>query len=168
LEEISFMSVAEIRNATKQSMTSDVRLRLMVIGLTAWAAFQVIRVVGFFLAQDALAGSASPAWLYPAITDVVVGLMAPIVAFAIWRMKGLGVWVLAIVFFAISIVDHLDAVTAALNTPIPAAPLLNPSPVATAVELVVISVIDAIAIALLATGRMRAYLHVPSGIGSSR
>jgi hypothetical protein len=162
------MSAAEIRNATKQSVTSDVRLRLMIIGVTAWAAFQIIRLVGFSLAQDALSGSASPAWLYPAITDVVVGLMAPIVAFAVWRMKGLGVWAFAIVFFAISIVDHLDAVTAALTTPIPAAPLLSPSPVVTAVELVVISVIDAVAIAVLGTARMRSHLQVPTGIGRSR
>ena len=161
LEAISMMSAAEIRNATKQSMTSDVRLRLMIIGVTAWAAFQIIRLVAVFLMQDALSGSASPAWLYPAITDVVVGLMAPIVAFAVWRLKGLGVWVFAIVFFAISIVDHLDAVTAALTTPIPAAPLLSPSPVATTVDLVLISVIDAVAIAVLATARMRSYLHIP-------
>jgi hypothetical protein len=161
LEAISMMSAAEIRNATMQSMTSDVRLRLMIIGVTAWAAFQIIRLVAVFLMQDALSGSASPAWLYPAITDVVVGLMAPIVAFAVWRLKGLGVWVFAIVFFAISIVDHLDAVTAALTTPIPAAPLLSPSPVATTVDLVLISVIDAVAIAVLATARMRSYLHIP-------
>ena len=154
------MSGADIRSATKQSMTSDFRLRLMVIGVVAWAVFQTIRLVGFPLAQDALAGRASPAWLYPAITDVVVGLLAPIVAFAVWRMKGLGVWVFGIVFFAISIVDHMDAVTAALTTPIPAAPLLSPSPVATAVQLTVISVIDAVAIAVLGTARMRSYLHV--------
>ena len=67
------MSGAEIRSATKQFVTSDFRLRLMVIGVAAWAAFQTIRLVGFPLAQDALAGRASPAWLYPAITDVVVG-----------------------------------------------------------------------------------------------
>jgi hypothetical protein len=161
LEEITFMSVAEIRNATKQSVTSDFRLQLMVIGVAAWAAFQTIRLVGFPLAQAALAGRASPAWLYPAVTDVAVGLVAPIVAFVVWRMKGLGVWVFAIVFFAISIVDHLDAVTAALATPIPAAPLLSPSPVATAIELVVISAIDAVAIVVLGTARMRSYLHVP-------
>jgi len=162
------MSTAEIRNPTKQSVTSDVRLRLMIIGVTAWAAFQIIRLVAVSLAHDALSGSASPAWLYPAITDVAVGLMAPIVAFAVWRMKGLGVWVFAIVFFAISIVDHLDAVTAALTTPIPAAPLLSPSPVATVVDLVVISVLDAVTIAVLGTARMRSYLHVPSGSGRSR
>ena len=155
------MSGAEIRSATKQSVTSDFRLRLMVIGVAAWAAFQTIRLVGFPLAQDALTGRASPAWLYPAITDVVVGLMAPIVAFAVWRRKGLGVWVLGIVFFAVSIVDHMDAVAAALTTPIPPAPLLFNPPVATVVPLVVISVIDAVAIAVLGTARMRSYLHVP-------
>ena len=154
-------SGAEIRSATKQSVTSDFRLRLMVIGLAAWTLFQTIRLVGFFLAQDALAGHASPAWLYPAITDVVVGLIAPIVAFAVWRMKGLGVWVFGIVFFVISIVDHMDAVTAALTTPIPPAPLLFPSPVVTAGLLTLISVIDAVAIAVLGTARMRSHLHVP-------
>ena len=161
------MRSAEIRNATKQSVAPDFRLRLMVIGVVAWAAFQTIRLVGFSLAQNALAGGASPAWLYPAITDVVVGLMAPIVAFAVWRRKGLGVWVFGIVFFAVSIVDHMDAVTAALTTPIPAAPLLSPSPVTTAVELTVISVIDAVAIAVLGTARMRSYLYVhPPMVGT--
>ena len=140
---------------------SDFRLRLRVIGLSAWALFQAIRLVGFFLAQNALAGRASPAWLYPAMTDVVVGIMAPIVAFAVWRLKGLGVWVFGIVFFAISIVDYLDAVTAALTTPIPSAPLLFPSVVTTAGLLIVISVIDAVAIAALGTAKMRSYLHVP-------
>lgn len=155
------MSSAVIRGATKQSVTSDFRLRFMVIGVAAWAASQTIRLVGFSLAQNALAGGASPAWLYPAITDVVVGLMAPIVAFAVWRRKGLGVWVFGIVFFAVSIVDHMDAVTAALTTPIPHAILLFNPPVATVVPLVVISVIDAVAIAVLWTASMRSYLHVP-------
>ena len=154
-------SGGENRSAAKQSVRSDFRLRLMVIGLAAWALFQTIRLVGFSLAQDALAGSASPAWLYPAITDVVVGLMAPIVAFAVWRKKGLGVWVFGIVFFAISIVDHMDAVTAALTTPIPSAALLFNPPVVTVVLLTVISVIDAVAIAVLGTARMRSHLHVP-------
>ena len=141
--------------------SSDFRLRLTVIGLAGWALFQTIRLVGFFLAQNALAGSASPAWLYPAMTDVVVGIMAPIVTLAVLRLKGLGVWALSIVFFAISIVDHLDAVTAALTTPIPSAPLLFPSVVTTAGLLIVISLIDAVAIAVLATPKVRSYLHVP-------
>ena len=140
--------------------SSDFRLRLMIIGLAGWTLFQTIRLVGFFLAQNALAGSASPAWLYPAMTDVVVGIMAPIVTFAIWRLKGLGVWVFSIVFFAISIVDHLDAVTAALTTSIPSAPLLFPSVVTTAGLLIVLSLIDAVAVAVLATAKMRAYLQV--------
>ena len=151
---------AEIRSATKRTATSDFRLRLMVIGLAAWTLFQTIRLVGFSLAQDALAGSASPAWLYPAITDAAIGIMAPIVTFAVLRMKGLGVWVFGIVFFAISIVDHMDAATAALTTPIPTAPLLFNPPVATVAAMVVISVIDAIAIAVLGTARMRSHLHV--------
>lgn len=151
---------AEIRSATKQSIRSDLRLRLMVIFLAAWTLFQTIRLVGFSLAQDALAGSASPAWLYPAITDAAIGIMAPIVTFAVLRMKGLGAWVFGIVFFAISIVDHMDAATAALTTPIPNAPLLFNPPVATVAAMVVISVIDAIAIAVLGTARMRSHLHV--------
>ena len=141
--------------------SSDFGLRVRVIGLAAWALFQTIRLVGFFLAQNALAGSASPAWLYPAMTDVVVGIMAPIVTAALWRRKGLGVWVFGIVFFAISIVDHLDAVTAALTTPIPSAPLLFPSVVTTAGLLIAISIIDAVAIAVLASAKMRSYLHIP-------
>src|SRR2546428_9036371 len=81
LEEISFMGVAEIRNATKQSVTSDFRLRLMVIGVAAWAAFQTIRLVGLPLAQDALAGRAAPPLLYPAIPGLGVGALAPNLGF---------------------------------------------------------------------------------------
>ena len=154
-------SGAQIRSATKQSLTSDFRLRLMIIGLAAWTLFQTIRLVGLSLAQDALTGSASPAWLYPALTDAAIGIMAPIVTFAVWRMKGLGVWVFGIVFFVISIVDHMDAVTAGLTTPIPNAPLLGGPPLILAVQLTVISVIDAVAIAVLGTAKMRSYLRVP-------
>ena len=154
-------SGAENRNATKQSATSDFRLRLMLISLAAWTLFQTIRLVGLSLAQDALAGIASPAWLYPALTDAAIGLMAPFVTFALFRRKGLGAWVSGIVFFAISIVDHMDAATAALTTPIPPAPLLFNPPIATVAAMVVISIIDALAIAGLGTARIRSYLRIP-------
>ena len=96
----------------------------------------------------------------PALTDAAIGIMAPVVTFTVWRIKGLGAWVFSIVFFAISIVDHMDAATAALTTPIPAAPLLFNPPVATVAAMVIISVIDAVAIAVLGTARMRSHFHI--------
>lgn len=49
----------------------------------------------------------------------MVAIAAPFVAFAIWRRVGLAVWVTAIIFFVVSIVDHGDAVTAGLTVPSP-------------------------------------------------
>lgn len=99
----------------KPPVLPDRRLRLALIVIAAYALIQVIRILAFQLAQDVLAGRESIAWLYPAYVDMFVGITAPFVAFAIWRRTGLVVWTTAIVWFTISIVDHLDAVTVALN-----------------------------------------------------
>ena len=84
------------------------------------ALFQTVRVTAFQLAQDVLAHREAAAWLFPASVDIFVGVTAPFVAYALWKRKGLGVWVIAIVWFAISISDHLDALmTTAFTSTIP-------------------------------------------------
>lgn len=83
------------------------------------ALVQIIRASAVQLAQDALAGRAAAAWLFPSLVDVFVGVTAPFVAYALWKRRGLGVWVTAIVWFTISISDHLDALTTAFVSTIP-------------------------------------------------
>ena len=134
---------------------SDVRPRLLIVAV--WALIQVVRLSAISLAQSILSAANPVAWLFPAYLDVFIGITAPFVAFAIWRRTGLAVWVSAIVFFSLSIADHLDAVTNAL-----AGPLRNntpgfSTPAATATGLLVASALDVIALALLTRGRMRSH-----------
>src|SRR5712692_4538163 len=102
----------------KSSGMSDVRPRLAVV-IAVWALVQVVRITAFPIVQGVLAGLDSPAWLFPAFGDMFIGITAPLVAFAIWRRTGLAAWVTAIVWFTLSISDHMDALTSALTAPLP-------------------------------------------------
>lgn len=144
----------------------DTRLRLAIIAIAVLALIQVSRIMAYPLAQDVLAGRESIAWLYPAYVDMFVGVTAPFVAFGIWRRTGLGVWTAAIVWFTISILDHLDAVTAALHTtgPLPAV-FGGGSPSQTAIFLLVASAIEGVAILSLARGKLKS--HYLGSLGSA-
>jgi len=134
---------------------SDVRPRLLIVAV--WALIQVVRLSAISLAQSILSAANPVAWLFPAYLDVFIGITAPFVAFAIWRRTGLAVWVSAIVFFSLSIADHLDAVTNALAGPLPNNTPGFSTPAATATGLLVASALDVIALALLTRGRMRSH-----------
>ncbi len=129
--------------------------RLAIVLLGGLALFQVVRILAYSIIQDVLAGTTAEAWLFPAGMDVFVGVMAIFVAIALWRAKGLLVWTSAIVFFCLSISDHLDAVTVALNSKGPAPAMMSgPN---TATMLVVMSIVEAFAIWALTTKRLRAH-----------
>lgn len=113
------MRSADTIASGKREDMSDVRPRLAIIVIVVWVLLQIPRLIAIPLIQDVLAGHDSPAWLFPAILDVVVAVAAPFVAFVIWRKRGLAVWVVTIIFFVVSIVDHMDAVTAGLSAPVP-------------------------------------------------
>ncbi len=95
------------------------RPRLIIIGLLVWVILQLPRLIAIPLIQGVLDDTESDAWMFPAILDIVVAVAAPFVAVALWRARGLWVWVTAIVFFTVSIVDHLDAITAGMLAPPP-------------------------------------------------
>jgi hypothetical protein len=103
-------------SSTDASPQSGQVLRVVVAFL---ALLQTIRVSAFQLAQDVLANREAAAWLFPAFVDIFVGVSAPFVAYALWRKRGLAVWVTAVVWFTISISDHLDALTTAFTSTIP-------------------------------------------------
>ena len=104
---------------TAPRRTAADRPHLAIVAIVVWALLQLPRLIAVPIVQDVLAGHDSPAWLFPAILDIVVALAAPLVAFAIWGKRGLAVWVIAITFFVVSIIDHMDAVTAGLTAPVP-------------------------------------------------
>jgi hypothetical protein len=98
---------------------ADPRPRLIIIGLVVWVVLQVPRLIAIPLIQGVLDDTEDDAWMFPAILDIVVAVAAPFMAVALWRARGLWVWVTAIVFFTVSIIDHLDAITAGLLAPTP-------------------------------------------------
>src|SRR5713226_6660179 len=97
----------------------ETNARLSIIIIVVWALLQLPRFIAIPLIQNVLAGHDPAAWLWPAIGDIVIATTAPFVAFAVWRKTGLWVWVGALLWFILSILDHLSTITAALTTPGP-------------------------------------------------
>jgi hypothetical protein len=85
--------------------------KLFLAGLVIWILAQLIRFIALPLIQSVADGVDSPAWMYPAILDLVTAIFAIPLAFAVWRWRGLTVWTLLIVYFSLSIVDHIGALT---------------------------------------------------------
>ncbi|MBI3241258.1 MAG: hypothetical protein HYZ49_03085 [Chloroflexi bacterium] len=135
--------------------------RAAIIFLGALALFQIIRITAFFMIQDVLSGKTPDAWLFPAMTDVFIGAMALFVAIGLWKGKGLAVWVSAIVFFCISISDHLDAITVVLTTKGPLPAMMNGAPSSTATMLAVMSLVEAFAIWALTRKSLKAHYLAP-------
>lgn len=90
------------------------------IGITIWMVLQLPRLIALPLITSILGGVDSPVWMYPAILDIVVVVATPLVLFLLWKRPQLSSWVLAIVYFCVSIVDHGGAVTASIlaSTPV--------------------------------------------------
>jgi len=129
--------------------------RVAIILLGVLALFQIIRAAAFFMIQDILAGKTPVEWLFPASVDVFVGVAALFVALALWTRKGLAVWTIAIVFFCISISDHLDAITVVLNTKGPLPAMMSGAPSSTATMLAVMTLVEAFAIWVLTWESLR-------------
>ena len=127
------------------------RVAIILVGLLA--LIQLMRVGAYPIIQDALSGANAEAWLFPAMTDVFVGSLALFVAIAVWRRKSLAVWTSTIVFYAISISDHLDAISVLLTSKGPNPAMMNGS--STVPMLVVMSLVEAAAIWALTTKYMR-------------
>jgi hypothetical protein len=136
----------------KNIKTNTPRIAIILVGLLA--LFQITRVSAFPIIQDALSGANAEAWLFPAMMDVFIGVCALFVALGVWRGKGLLVWIAAIVFFALSISDHFDAMATLLTTKGPNPATMNSSTIS---MLVVMSLVEAAAIWALASKSMRAY-----------
>ncbi|MFY0674823.1 MAG: hypothetical protein JXQ87_15600 [Bacteroidia bacterium] len=80
--------------------------KIFYIGLQIWIFLQVSRLVAIPLINDVESGTESAAWLYPAYLDLVAAFFAIPLMFALAKKRGLMTWTFAIVYLAISIVDH--------------------------------------------------------------
>ena len=78
-----------------------------MIGLTASVLFQLPRLVGVSLITSVANDEDAPAWMYPAILDVVCAVAAPFLVVALWKWRGLAVWAAVLVYLTVSIVDHV-------------------------------------------------------------
>ncbi|MBZ0277051.1 MAG: hypothetical protein K8I60_12955 [Anaerolineae bacterium] len=96
------------------------RPNLALTLIAIWSLFQLGRLSAVSIAQSIVPGDAMSAWLYPAYVDTFIGITAIFIAFAVWRLRGVWVWMIILTWFSISMADHVDAIIAALNAPIPA------------------------------------------------
>lgn len=87
--------------------------------LTIWMVLQLGRLIAIPLIQAVMAGADHPAWMYPAVIDVVVAAATPVVLFALWRLPGSNTWQALWTYFVVSILDHGGAITATLTVGIP-------------------------------------------------
>jgi hypothetical protein len=129
--------------------------RIAIILVALLALFQIIRIMAYAIIQDSLAGVNAEAWLFPAMMDVFIGVCALFVALGVWRGKGLFVWTSAILFFALSISDHLDAISVVLTSKGPAPAMMSGAPSAVVTQLVVMSLLEVAALWALTTKSMR-------------
>lgn len=160
---INHVNFITIPGANIINTESKKSVRVAIILLGALALFQIIRASAYSLIQDVLAGKTPDAWLFPAAMDVFVGVTALFVAIALWRGKGLAVWTSAIVFFALSIADHMDAITALLFAKGPLPAWASGAPSSTVTMLVVMILVEAFAIWGLTTKSMRQHYLTQNG-----
>lgn len=105
--------------STSSATESEPRPRGILLCLVIWALLQLSRLIAIPLVADVAAGRDDPAWMYPAVLDIVVAVAALPVAWLLWKRRGLRPYVMAVLFFVVSIIDHGDALTAAWLSPTP-------------------------------------------------
>ena len=92
----------------------------VVIAVAIWAALQIPRYIAISIIQNIFSGGTDPAaWLIPALGDIVIATLSPVVIYAVWKKQGFGVWAFILLWLALSVYDHLSTVTAGLTTPAP-------------------------------------------------
>jgi hypothetical protein len=85
--------------------------KVFLVALSFWISAQLIRFIAIPLIISVNEGIDAPGWMYPAVLDVVAAALAVPLIFAIWRWRGFTVWTLTIVYFTLSIIDHIGALT---------------------------------------------------------
>lgn len=101
--------------------------RSFIWALAVWVLLQTTRAIAFTLLGAIDAGSESEAWRYPAYLDLFAVFAAPPLIWALFKARNLYSWTGAVVYLAISIVDHVgNFVTTAFVGPPSIAEGMNP------------------------------------------
>lgn len=141
-------------------MTDHKRAKLAnftLIFLTVWGAIQIARLIAIPLIGDILARKEDPAWMFPAMLDVVVALASVYLLPALWKKQAFSTWLYAFLYLFLSIIDHIDGAVAAAFSTTPGlfgGPARPKSEVI--ISLLVPAVIDLIPLLLLCRPQVRA------------
>lgn len=113
---------------THQPAASGGTDRIFVYGLILWVFLQTSRAIAVVLINDIDAGLASEAWRYPAYLDLFAALLALPLMWAVWARRSLLTWAAALIYLAISIVDHFGnfVTTTFVGAPTIAEGMTNP------------------------------------------
>lgn len=87
----------------------------LLAALSFWAILQVPRLIAIPLIQSVQAGKDHPMWLIPAAGDILIAVPALFIAYFVWRGRGLWVWVVALLWLALSIYDHTTTIITNLS-----------------------------------------------------
>ena len=69
-------------------------------------------------------GNLSNAWTGPFFADVVLGVMAPFVAYLAWKKVGKRLWGFLVVYNAVGAFDYLQGLVVSIHSPDPTLPSL--------------------------------------------
>ena len=127
--------------------------RAFIIGLVVWFLLQTSRAIAIVLIDAIDTGEESSAWLYPAYLDLFAVVFAVPLIWATVKRRGVVTWALAVVYWSISIVDHVGnfVTTTVVGPPSIAEDMSNPYLIP-AIQ----TVLDFVFIALLFVPRYRA------------
>ena len=70
-------------------------------------------------------GNLSNAWTGPFFADVVLGVMAPFVAYLAWKKVGKRLWGFLVVYNAVGAFDYLQGLVVSIHSPDPALPSIT-------------------------------------------
>ena len=70
-------------------------------------------------------GNMSNAWTGPFFADVVLGVMAPFVAYLAWKKVGKRLWGFLVVYNAVGAFDYLQGLVVSIHSPDPALPSIT-------------------------------------------
>ncbi|HUN22124.1 MAG TPA: hypothetical protein PK299_03215 [Anaerolineales bacterium] len=98
----------------------NAKSRGVVIAVVVWAVLQIPRYIAIPIIQNIFSGGTDhPAWLIPALGDIVIASLSFVVIYAFWKKQGFWVWAFTLLWLALSIYDHLSTVVATIATPGP-------------------------------------------------
>lgn len=95
------------------------KLKYSKIAISVWFLLQIPRFIALPLISDVLNGIDSPAWLYPAILDVMVATASPFLIYLIWKRRSHTTWVFVVIYLVTSIIDHGGSLSADFLTATP-------------------------------------------------